>query len=100
MGDRREVDRDQLEKHLDHECKKRGMTRRDLMKGGAGMAAAMGLGWLFAACGGDGGEEPAAAPPPAEPAPPSGEPAAPPAEEAPKFTWTLRVTGLGVGGVH
>ena len=27
-----------------------GMTRRDLMKGGAGMAAALGLGWL-AACG-------------------------------------------------
>ena len=49
MGDWRELDRDQLEKHLDHECKKRGMTRRDLMKGGAGMAAALGLGWLAAA---------------------------------------------------
>ena len=64
------------------------------MKGGAGMAAALGLGWLAAACGGD--DEAAA---PSEPA------AAPPAEgrlrrappaDAPKFTGTLRVTGLGV----
>jgi putative spermidine/putrescine transport system substrate-binding protein len=92
MGDWRELDRDQLEKHLDHECKKRGMTRRDLMKGGAGMATALGLGWLAAACGGGGGGE--AAPPSGEPAPPSGEPAPP--SEAPKFTGTLRVTGLGV----
>jgi putative spermidine/putrescine transport system substrate-binding protein len=96
MGDWRELDRDQLEKHLDHECKKRGLTRRDLMKGGAGMAAALGLGWLAAACGGD--DEEAAAPPASEePAPPSGEPAAPaPPAEAPAFTGTLRVTGLGV----
>jgi putative spermidine/putrescine transport system substrate-binding protein len=94
MGDWRELDKDQLEKHLDHECKKRGMTRRDLMKGGAGMAAALGLGWLAAACGGS--DEEASAPPSGEPAaPPSGEPAAPPSE-APKFTGTLRVTGLGV----
>ena len=96
MGDWRDLDRDQLEKHLDHECKKRGLTRRDLMKGGAGMAAALGLGWLAAACGGGGDEEAAPAPPSGEPAPPSGEPAAPPSEEAPKFTGTLRVTGLGV----
>src|SRR5262245_32052975 len=98
MGDWRDLDRDRLEEHLDHECKKRGLTRRDLMKGGAGMAAALGLGWLAAACGGD--DEEAAAPPPAEPAepaPPSGEPAAPaPPSDVPKFTGTLRVTGLGV----
>jgi putative spermidine/putrescine transport system substrate-binding protein len=95
MGDWRELDRDQLEKHLDHECKKRGITRRDLMKGGAGMAAALGLGWLAAACGGD-DDEAAAPAEPAEPAaPPSGEPAAPPAD-VPKFTGTVRVTGLGV----
>jgi putative spermidine/putrescine transport system substrate-binding protein len=91
MSDWRERDRDQLERHLEHELKKRGLTRRDLMKGGMGMAAALGLGSLFAACGGDGGGE--AAPPAAEP--PAGEPA-PPAEEAPAFTGTLRVLGLGV----
>src|SRR5262245_37072275 len=94
MGDWRERNRDQLEKHLDHECKKRGLTRAELMKGGAGMAAALGLGWLAAACGG--GDDEAAAPPSGEPsAPPAGEPSTPPADVA-KFTGTLRVTGLGV----
>ncbi len=34
----REPDRDQLERHLEHELKKRGLTRRDLMKGGMAMA--------------------------------------------------------------
>jgi putative spermidine/putrescine transport system substrate-binding protein len=92
MSDWRERDRDQLERHLEHELKKRGLTRRDLMKGGMGMASALGLGALFAACGG-GGEE--AAPPPAETAPAAttGEAAPPPAEA---FTGTLRVLGLGV----
>ena len=88
MSDWREVDRDQLEKHLDHELKKRGMTRRDLVKGGMGLAASVGLASLFAACGG--GDEEAAAPAPAGPAP------APAPAEVPKFTGTLRVLGLGV----
>jgi putative spermidine/putrescine transport system substrate-binding protein len=96
MSERREVDRDNLERHLEYELKKRGLTRRDLVKGGAGFAAAIGLGSLFAACGGDddeGGE--AAAPAPATPEPPAAtpEPAEPPAEA---FTGTLRVLGLGV----
>jgi len=93
MSDWRETDRDQLERHLEHELKKRGLTRRDLMKGGMGMAGALGLGALFAACGG-GGEE--AAPPATEAAPPATEAAPPATEAAPKFTGTLRVIGLGV----
>lgn len=90
----REPDRDQLERHLESELKKRGLTRRDLVRGGMGMAGALGLGALFAACGGGGGgggETTAAT------AGGGGETAAatsaPPAE---KFTGTLRVTGLGV----
>src|SRR3972149_3925758 len=90
MSDWRETDRDQLERHLEHELKKRGLTRRDLMKGGMGMAGALGLGSLFAACGG-GGEEAAT-----EAAPPATEAAPPATEAAPKFTGTLRVVGLGV----
>ncbi len=90
MSDWREKDRDQLERHLEHELKKRGLTRRDLMKGGMGMAGALGLGALFAACGG-GGEEAAT-----EAAPPATEAAPPATEAAPKFTGTLRVIGLGV----
>ena len=94
MGDWRDLDRDQLEKHLEHECKKRGLTRRDLMKGGMGMAAALGLGSLFAACGGSDEETAAPAPPSGEP--PAGRRAGAPPAEAPKFTGTLRVIGLGV----
>ena len=99
MSDRREVDRDQLEKHLDYELKKRGLTRRDLVKGGMGFAAAIGLGGLFAACGGDDDEEAAAPPaspePAATPEPASPEPT-PPAEQ---FSEPLRVLGLGVGEI-
>ena len=91
----RETDRDQLERHLEYECKKRGITRRDLMKGGMATAAALGLGTLFAACGGDDSSaEPAAADP--APAPAASDPAPAPAEAAPAFTGTLNVTGLGV----
>ena len=45
-GDERmeEQDRDRLERHLEYELKKRGLTRRDLMKGGTGMASVLGLG--------------------------------------------------------
>ncbi len=93
----REVDRDQLERHLENECKKRGITRRDLMKGGMGMAAALGIGTLFAACGGDDSAEPAAADPaPADAPAPAPADAPAPAEAAPAFTGTLNVTGLGV----
>ena len=73
----------------------RGLTRRDLVKGGAGFAAAVGLGSLFAACGGD--DEEAATP--AAPPPATSEPAAATSEAAPaaeKFTGTLNVLGLGV----
>ena len=105
----REVDRDQLERHLEYECKKRGISRRDLMKGGMATAAALGLGTLFAACGGDDSSaEPAAPAPSDDPAPapapsddpapapaPSDDPAPPPADFEP-FTGTLNVTGLGV----
>jgi putative spermidine/putrescine transport system substrate-binding protein len=65
-----------------------------------GMASALGLGALFAACGGDDGGGTAAPPaeaPPAEAPPAEAPPAeAPPAEEAPAFTGTIRVLGLGV----
>jgi putative spermidine/putrescine transport system substrate-binding protein len=85
----REPDRDNLERHLEYELKKRGLTRRELMKGGAAMAGALGLGALFAACGGggDGGGEATTA---------AGGGEATTAEAAPAFTGTLRVTGLGV----
>ena len=43
----REPDRDQLERHLDHELKKRGMTRRDAHEGRRRRwPAALGLGAL------------------------------------------------------
>ena len=58
----REVDLDHLERHLENECKKRGITRRELMKGGMAMATALGIGALFAACGGDDSAAPAPAP--------------------------------------
>jgi putative spermidine/putrescine transport system substrate-binding protein len=82
----RERDLDNLERHLEHELSKRGLTRRDLLKGGMAMATAIGLGSLFAACGGDdGGAEGAGA-----------TTAATGAAEAAPFTGTIRVTGLGV----
>ena len=92
----REPDRDNLERHLDYELKKRGMTRRELVKGGAAMAGALGLGALFAACGGggDSGGEATTAAGGGETA--GGTAAATTAEAAPAFTGTLRVTGLGV----
>ncbi len=103
----------ELNDQLDRELSARGMTRRQLVKGGMAMATAVGLGSLFAACGGD---DDSAAPPPAEPAEPApAEPAEPapaepapaepapaepaPAEapaEVPPFTGTIRVHGLGV----
>jgi putative spermidine/putrescine transport system substrate-binding protein len=94
----REPDRDQLERHLEHELKNRGLTRRDLVKGGATMAAALGLGALFAACGGGGGGETTAA---ATTAAGGGATTAAATEAAssaaaPAFTGTLRVLGLGV----
>jgi putative spermidine/putrescine transport system substrate-binding protein len=60
-----------------------------------GFAAAIGLGSLFAACGGsdNGGE---ASPPPASPEPSASPEPTPPAE---KFTGDLRVLGLGVGEI-
>jgi putative spermidine/putrescine transport system substrate-binding protein len=85
MSYRRETDQDQLERHLEYELKKHGLTRRDLMKGGMGMASALGLGALFAACGGDDGGGEAA--PPAPPGPPA---------DVEPFTGTLKVVGLGV----
>jgi putative spermidine/putrescine transport system substrate-binding protein len=96
----REPDRDQLERHLEHELKKRGLTRRDLVKGGAAMASALGLGALFAACGGggDSGGEAATTAEAAGTTAPAATTAegATTAEAAPAFTGTLRVTGLGV----
>ena len=68
------------------------MTRRDLMKGGAGTCGArarLAGGGLRRRRRGCCPSEPAAAPPSGEALP------APPAD-APKFTGTLRVTGLGV----
>lgn len=90
MSEWREQDRDRLERHLESELKKRGLTRRDLMRGGMGMASVLGLGALFAACGGDdgdGGGEATDAPATTE---------AGTTEAAPAFTGTLRVVGLGV----
>ncbi len=96
MSEDKEVDRDRLERHLESELKKRGMTRGELMKGGMGLAGAVGLGWLVAACGGgdEGGDTTAAATTAA-----GGETTAAATTEAPPaeaFTGTLRVTGLGV----
>lgn len=99
MSENREVDRDRLERHLESELKRRGMTRAELMKGGAGLAGAVGLGWLFAACGGGGGgEETPAATTAASGGGGEETQAAATTEEAPveKFTGTLKVTGLGV----
>ena len=73
------------EARLDHELERRGMTRRQLMKGGMALAASVGLGALFAACGGDDAEvAPEEAPPAPEPAPaPASAPAPEPAPEPP-----------------
>ncbi len=95
----REPDRDQLERHLEHELKKRGLTRRDLLKGGAAMAGALGLGALFAACGGSSSSGTTAEATTAASAGTTAAAttaAATTAEAAPAFTGTLRVTGLGV----
>ncbi len=46
------------------ELLRRLLTRRDVVRGGATAAGALGVGWLLAACGGGGGGEEAAAPPP------------------------------------
>ena len=86
-----DANRDNLERHLHHELDRRGLTRRDLVKGGAALASAVGLSGLFAACGGsdEAGDS-------AEPAPAAPTPETAPAAEAPKFTGTLRVLGLGI----
>ena len=78
-NDWREVDRDRLGKHLEHELRKRDMTRRDLVRGGVRLASGVGLGWLFAACSGQGEEE---------------GPSPQPAQTGANFTGTLRVRGL------
>jgi putative spermidine/putrescine transport system substrate-binding protein len=97
MSDWREKDLDQLERHLEHELKKRGLTRRDLMKGGMGMATALGLGALFAACGGGGGGGTTAAATTAATTAAATTEAGGATTAAPaKFTGTLRVLGLGV----
>jgi peptide/nickel transport system substrate-binding protein len=67
---------EELNAELELELKRRGLTRRQLMKGGMAFASAIGLGALLAACGGDD----SAAPPPAEPEPP---PEPTPAEPTP-----------------
>ncbi len=89
-----DVDRDRLERHLENELKKRGMTRAELMKGGMGLASAIGLGWLVAACGGGGGGSEATTEGGGTPATTAAGGGT--SEAAPKFTGTIRVTGLGV----
>jgi len=79
MSGETELDRDRLERHLEHELGKRGLTRRDLLQGGAGLAGAVGLGWLLAACNGGGTHASATT-----------------AIEVPKFTGSLRVMGLSI----
>ena len=89
----------ELERHLENELKKRGLTRRDLLKGGAAMAGALGLGALFAACGGSSSSGTTAEATTAASAGTTAAAttaAATTAEAAPAFTGTLRVTGLGV----
>jgi len=81
VNERREADRERLERHLEHELRERGLSRRDLVRGGARLAAALGLGWLAAACAGSKTKE-TASPPPG----PAGV----------KFAGTLLVLGLPV----
>ena len=82
------------EAKLDHELKQRGMTRSQLMKGGMALAASIGLGTLFAACGGDDDSAQAPPEPSPEPAPeaapePSPEPAPEPAPAEAEVRTTL-----------
>ncbi len=60
------------------------------------MAAALGLGWLAAACGGATRRPRRRAPPQRRARSAGGEPRCDAPPSAPKFTGTLRVTGLGV----
>ena len=83
MKDRKDLNREHLERQLDVECQKRGITRNELIKGGMGFAAAIGVAGLFAACGGGGDAAPAPAQPAPEPAPPAPAPADPPPAPAP-----------------
>jgi ribose transport system substrate-binding protein len=71
---------DELEARLDHELSTRGLTRGQVVKGGMAFAAAIGLGTLFAACGGD-DDQAAPAPPEEAPAPPEEAPPPPPPPE-------------------
>ncbi len=43
---------DTVERQLEQELARRGLTRQELLRGGAGTAASLGLAWLLAACGG------------------------------------------------
>jgi len=79
----------------EEEVMRRLLTRRQVVRGGAASAGALGLGWLLAACGGD---EEEAAPPPAAtgaaetgaaPAPPPPEPAPAGGGEIDRVTWAL-----------
>jgi peptide/nickel transport system substrate-binding protein len=80
------------ERRLDHELEQRGMTRAQLMKGGMALAASVGLGALFAACGGDDDSaQPAPAPEEAPPAP-APEPAQEPAPEPEPAEAEVRTT--------
>ena len=79
MNDRSEGNDDRLERHLERELRRRNLTRRDLVKGGTGMAGAVGLASFLAACGDDDDGESAST---------TGKPE--------KFTGTLKVIGLGV----
>ena len=104
MTDRENHNREQLERQLDVECEKRGITRRELVKGGMGFAAAIGVAGLFAACGGDDSAAPAPAPADAAPAPPDPPPDAPPpspepepAADEPQRGGRLRIAWTGEG---
>ena len=74
------------ERRLDHELEQRGMTRAQLVKGGMAFAGAIGLGTLFAACGGE------AVAPPAEEESPAPEPEAAPAPEPAPAEIEVRTT--------
>ena len=73
---------DELETQFEHELAARGLSRGQVVKGGMALAAAIGLGTLFAACGGD-DDQAAPAPPEEAPAPPEEAPAPPEAAPAP-----------------
>jgi putative spermidine/putrescine transport system substrate-binding protein len=79
MGEFHDPDRDNLERHLEHELHKRGMTRGELVVGGGKLAAALGIGWLYQATVGGG----------------TALAAADRAVAGAKFTGTLRVMGMG-----